>query len=867
MGIQSQIMKLSAKAVFTHIAVLLFFIVASIAYFYPVIQGKGIYQSDIALYTGMAKERNEYKKNTGIESYWTNHPFGGMPTYQLGANYPHDYVKKLDRLIRFLPRPADYLFLYFVSFYILMLCMKVDWRLAILGSLAFGFSTYYIIILGVGHNAKAHAIGYLPMLLGGILLVFRKKYILGFILTAVAMALEVSANHYQMTYYFMLLVLILGAVYLVEAIRKKKLKHFFLSIGILLGAVLLGIATNATGLMATKEYADWSTRGKSALTINPDGSAKEIKDGLDREYITQYSYGIVESLNLFAPRLFGGSNSEDLGKDSKAYEFLTGQGLPPSRALEFTEGLPLYWGKQPGTAGPAYLGSVVFFLFVLSMFLVKGKKKWWLLGGVVLSLLLSWGKNHPSFEGYSVVGYALFSLCTIAIFFIKNRKLRGWLVLGSIMSMLLAWSEYLPTPTNFMIDYFPLYNKFRAVSSIQVILELCVPILAILGLKRLFSDNLKKDEKLRAIKLSAIIAAGLVIGLFLIKGMFDFEGLSDATYQQYFGEELMTMIQRDREAVYINDSFRSLIYMLLTATVVFLVAKGALKRNIAFIAIGILIVFDLVGVNQRYVNKGDFVRQRLIDQPYQASEADRQILADKSIFRVFDPSEGLVGSRTAYFHKTLSGYHAAKPAKLQDLFEFHLYSNNLDVLNMLNVKYVFQEDEEGQRVPTVNPNANGPAWFIDNLVAVDNADAEIKALDSLNTKVSAIFDTSSNVDLKAQRFEKDSLANITVKDHRPDVITYQTNNANLGFAVFSEMHYPKGWKVTLDGKEVTHYRVNYALRGMEVPEGQHEIIFRFEPEVVKTGSTIALASNVLLGLLVLGGMFWWLRKPKKKEKA
>ncbi|MEM1258123.1 MAG: YfhO family protein [Bacteroidota bacterium] len=811
-------MKLSAKGIFTHLAVVLFFIVASLAYFYPVIQGKGIYQSDIAQYKGMAKERNDYKKSTGIESYWTNTPFGGMPTYQLGANYPHDYVKQLDRLIRFLPRPADYLFLYFIGFYILMLCMKVDWRLAILGSLAFGFSTYYIIILGVGHNAKAHAIGYLPMLLGGILLVFRKQYMLGFVLTAIAMALEISANHYQMTYYFMLLVLVLGLVYLVDAIRKRKLKHFFLSIGILVGAVVLGIATNATGLMATKEYADWSTRGTSTLTMNPDGSEKEIKNGLDREYITHYSYGIVESLNLVVPRLFGGTNAEDLSKDSKVYEFLTGQGLPPSRALEFTENLPLYWGKQPGTAGPAYIGAVTFLLFILSLFLVKGKKKWWLLGGVLLSLLLSWGKNFPAL-------------------------------------------------TNFMIDYFPLYNKFRAVSSIQIILELCVPILAILGLKRLFSDTVKRMEKLRAIKLSAIIAGSFAIGLFLIKGIFDFKSSGDATIITYYGEEIMTMIQRDREAVYISDSFRSLIYMLLTAAVLFLMTRGTLKRNLALIAIGVLIVFDLVGVNQRYVNEADFIRQRLIDKPFQATETDRQIQGDNSIFRVFDPSEGLVGSRTAYFHKTLSGYHAAKPAKLQDLFEFHLYNNNLDVLNMLNVKYIFQEDEEGRPVPTVNPDANGPAWFVEHLIAVENPDAEIKSLDSLNTKVSAVFDTATNPALKAQRFEKDSLSSIAVKDHRPDVITYATKNSNRGFAVFSEMHYPQGWVVTLDGTEVPHYRVNYALRGMEVPAGQHEITFRFDPEVVKTGSTIALASNIILALVMLGGMVWVFKKPKKKDKA
>ena len=339
-------MKLSVKAFLNTFFVLVFFAVASLAYFYPVLQGKAIYQSDIAQYKGMAKERNDFKEETGEESYWTNSAFGGMPTYQLGANYPHDYVKKLDRLIRFLPRPADYLFLYFLGFFVLMLCLKVKYRMAVLGALAFGFSTYLIIILGVGHNAKAHALGYIPMVLGGIVLVFRKKYLLGFILTAVAMALEISANHYQMTYYFGLLVLILGLVQLINSIRKKTLKHFFISLGILIGAVLLGIASNATGLMATQEYAKWSTRGKSELTINPDGSPKEATDGLDKDYITYYSYGVLESLDLFVPRLFGGSGNEDLGENSKVYKYLIEQGASAKQAEELS-GLYLYWGPHP----------------------------------------------------------------------------------------------------------------------------------------------------------------------------------------------------------------------------------------------------------------------------------------------------------------------------------------------------------------------------------------------------------------------------------------------------------------------------------------------------------------------------------------
>jgi len=467
-------MRTSLKAFFIHFFVAVFFVIAALAYFSPVLSGKILYQNDIAQYTGMAKEQNDFRKKTGDEPYWTNGAFGGMPTYQLGAYYPHNYVKKLDNLIRFLPRPADYLFLYFLGFYILLCCMKVDYRLAIIGALAFGFSTYLIIIFGAGHNAKAHAMGYIPMLLGGIILVFRKEYLWGFVLTAIAMALEVQANHYQMTYYFMLLVLILGIVYLIDAIRKKYLKHFFISVGLLLLAVSLGIAANATGLLATKEYADWSTRGPSELTINPDNSLKEKSNGLSNEYITQWSYGVTESLNLFVPRLFGGASTENLGKDSKTYDYLVERGLPRNRALEFTSGLPLYWGEQPSVAGPAYIGAIIFFLFFLGLFLVNKKAKWWLLGGVVMSLVLSWGKN--------------FGLLT-----------------------------------DFMIDYFPLYDKFRAVSSIQVILEFCAPILSILALVAVFDPTIAKAKKLNALKYTILGIIGLGVLLFVLKGTFDFE--------------------------------------------------------------------------------------------------------------------------------------------------------------------------------------------------------------------------------------------------------------------------------------------------------------------------------------------------------
>lgn len=810
-------MKKGFKAFLTHFFVAVFFVIAALAYFHPVLQGKVIYQHDIAQYTGMAKEQNDFRKHTKTEPYWTNSAFGGMPTYQLGAYYPHDYIKKLDSLIRFLPRPADYLFLYFIGFYILLCCMKVDYRLAIVGALAFGFSTYLIIIFGAGHNAKAHAMGYMPIVLGGILLVFRKRYLWGFVLTALAMALEIRANHYQMTYYFMLLVVLLGIVHLVDAIRKNYLKHFFVSVAILFGAVLLGVAANATGLMATKEYADWSTRGKSELTIDAYGNKKENVEGLDKKYITQWSYGVAESMNLFVPRLFGGGSSDNLGEDSKAYSFLLDKGLPRDRALGLVQQVPLYWGDQPITSGPAYIGAIVFFLFLLGLVLVRKKAKWWLLGGTVMSLALSWGKN--------------FGLLT-----------------------------------DFMIDYFPLYDKFRAVSSIQVILELCAPVLAILALVALFDSSIEKSRKSKAFLISVGTFVGICILLLLFKGTFSFEAPTDASLRDNGMADLADMFTADRKSVYTTDLFRSLIFVLLAATAIWAYLKDKLKQNVVIIVLGALIVFDLVGVDLRYVNKDNFVAKRRMLQPFQQTPVDQQIKKDKSIFRVYDQQEGF-GARTAYFHQSIAGYHAAKPAGMQDLFDFHIANGNMSVLNMLNVKYVIQQDKEGNSYPALNPEANGNAWFIEKLIPVANADEEIKALKNLNTAKEAVVNSSKVKDITRTNFKRDSTARIDLTDYKPNHLKYRTRSKNSGLAVFSEMYYPHGWKAFIDGKPSEHFKVDYVLRAMEVPEGRHDIEFKFEPEVVETGSKITLASSIVLGLIVFGGLglsFWRSRKTDGK---
>ncbi|MGC6430700.1 MAG: YfhO family protein [Jejuia sp.] len=816
-------MQSQLKNSLSHILVLLGFVVVSLAYFSPVLQGKQIYQSDIVQYIGMSKQQKDYEKTTGEETYWTNSAFGGMPTYQLGARYPHNYIKKLDLTLRFLPRPADYLFLYLLSFYILMLVLKVDFKLAALGALAFGFSTYLIIILGVGHNSKAHAIAYMPLVLSGILLVFQKRYILGFLLTAVAMGLELVANHFQMTYYLLLLVIVLGMVYLVDAIKKKVLPHYFKSIAILVAAVVLAIGLNATNVLATQEYVKHSTRGKSELTINPDGSPKDVTSGLDKDYITQFSYGFAETFNLFIPRFMGGGNAENLGKDSETYEAIRKLGATHTQALEQAEHAPMYWGDQPIVEAPAYVGAVILFLFVFGLYLVKGRLKWWLVGGVILSLLLSYGKNW---------------------FFVTDPQ-----------------PDSNPI-TNFFINYIPLYNKFRAVTSIQVILELCIPVLGVFGLVRLFNDFNKNEEKLKALKYATAITGGIAL-VFLLFGrsLFDFVGTNDGRYIQSLGQDFIRAVRDDRKAIFTSDTIRSLILVLLSAALIFGYLKQKVKQNWVIAGFMALILFDLVGVNKRYVNEDDFVSSIQMSKPFSANEVDTQILKDTTHFRVFDLVSG--PSKPSYFHNSLSGYNAAELKRYREVFDWYVSRNNLNVLNMLNTKYIIAQDEEGNIYPYLNDEANGNAWFVKTANQVSSANEEIIMLDSLDTKNRALYSNNTKASKSLEdNYIVDSTSVITLETVKPNYLKYMTSNTHKGFAVFSEIYYPKGWKVTIDGKETDFVRVNYILRGMEVPAGHHVIEFKFDPEVVKTGSTISLASSALFGVLLLIGLFFEFKSKK-----
>jgi len=811
---------------YPHFLAVLGFVVISLIYFYPVLEGKKIYQSDIAQYTGMAKEQNDFRKETGQEPYWTNSAFGGMPTYQLGAKYPHNYVKQIDEALRFLPRPADYLFIYFLGFYVLLCTLKIDPLKAFFGALAFGFSTYLIVILGVGHNAKAHAIAYMPLVIAGFVMVFQKRYIKGGLLMMAAAALELNANHIQMTYYLFLLLLVMGIWFLIGIIKNKEYKHLGISLGIFLIAGLLAVGTNATNLMATVEYAKYSTRSNSELTVDPDGHPKANTNAMSYEYITDYSYGIAESLDLISPRLFGGSSGHDkVPEDSHIVEFLQtqqiseGEYISKQQAMEIAgSGIPTYWGDQYSVAAPAYIGAIVFFLFVLAMFSEERKIKYAFLAGAIMSLLLSWGKHFPVL-------------------------------------------------TNFFIDYFPMYNKFRAVASIQVLLEVCIPILAVMGLYSFF--KLEKERQWKSLWQSGAVALGLIVLLFLCKGMFNFAGLNDDAVLQAYGQEFLDALKADRKVMYSADLLRSGFLILISAGTLWLYNKQKLSQTMAVVLVGLFMIGDLFFVDKRYVDGDSFQSASKIDIPFQPTVADQQIMQDTSNYRVFDVGGSLNSARASYFHKSLGGYHAAKPRKLQQIFEYQLAKNNMSVLNMLNVKYVIQTDEKGLEVPSLNGQANGNAWFVSKVRIVNTPDEEMKSLDRMNTKTSAVINKTRFPEAVTKTlFTVDSTATIRLKSYEPNELKYLSSNTNEGLAVFSEIYYTPGWNAYIDGKLVPHFEVNYTLRGLKVPAGKHTIDFKFEPQVVKTGSTIALVSFLLMLVLLGAGIYSeWKKKQGVKHIA
>ena len=786
------IMKKSTKInIAKHITVIIFFIITAVLFFSPVLKGKKILQNDIVQYSGMSKELKDYRSNYEKETYWVNNAFSGMPTYQLGAKYPHNYIKKLDLLIRFLPRPADYLFLYFIGFYFLMLSLKIEYRLAVLGALSFGFSTYLIIIIGAGHNAKAHAISYMPFVLGSIIYVVRKKYIIGFILTAIFLGLQLTANHFQMTYYLMFIVIVMAIWFVIKCLKDNDRVHLIKTIVVLFTSLVFSLLMNSSNILTTMEYSKESTRGNSSsLTINSDGSPKEnFSKGLDREYITQWSYGVFESLNLFIPKIVGGGSFEKLDSNSSFYQILRKSGYSPLESNQIVKNSPTYWGNQPFVEAPAYVGIAVFFLFVFSVFLYRGNHRSWLLASIILSLLLSFGKN--------------FSFLT-----------------------------------DLFISYFPIYDKFRAVSSIQVILELCIPVMAILGLSTLFSDKIMTKSKIRALNFTGMVFLLILIVLYLIKGFLPFSGISD----QYMDETIVEALIEDRKEIYVSQLLKSFIFISIIFSLIFLFIKEKLKKNYFIVSLAIIISTDLILFSKNYVNDENFVDAVNVENPYNLDEVYKSIIDDKSDYRVLDLTEN--STKPNYFFNSINGYHAAKLGRYNDVMDFYLNKNHLNTLSMLNTKYIIF-NQEGEKQIFKNEFSSGSAWFVKENINVFDDDQEIKSLDTLNYK-----EISVSQSFESKKYYNNT-SSIVVAEKKSDYIRYDVSSDDTGLIIFSEIFYPKGWKAYINDQEVTMERFNYILRGLEVPKGKHRLEFVFDPTIVKLSSNISLFSTLGFVFIIL----------------
>ena len=807
-------MQLDFKKIIPHFIAFVIFILVSIGYFNPVLKGMILNQSDLVQAKGMEHEREVYKAKDGKEIYWTNAAFGGMPTYLLGASYPYNYTLKIQKVLSFLPRPANFLFLYFISFYILMIVMKMDWKLAILGSLAFGFSTYYIIIIGVGHLAKVRAIAYFPLVLAGILLVFeRKKYLWGFFLTTLALALEINSGHYQMTYYLLFAVLILGLFFLIDSYQAHQLKNFGKELAILVFAAILSFAMNLNHILPAKQYIQESIRGKQILSITPDGKPKPIKEGLDYNYITEYSYGLTETFNLLVPRFMGGSNMENLGKKSHLYRALLDK-TDERSAGEFVKNVSTYWGEQPIVAAPAYIGASVIFLALLSLFFYKGKHKKWILTTIVLVLLLSWGKN------FSIL-------------------------------------------TDFFIKYIPLYNKFRTVASIQVILEFLIPVLAVLGLYAFINSNENYQQKKKKLLNVYYVLAGLLL-IFIVMGgsFFTFESPNDAWYAKY---GLLQALIEDRKDMLRYDSIRSLFFITLVFAGLWFYLKNKINKRLLFGLFSLIVLLDLGGVDKRYVNDDNFVDSDYFDRIFRPTALDQQILKDKSYYRVLNLTRSpLNDGITSYFHKQLGGYHAAKPRRIQDIFDFYLSKGiQPQILNMYNVKYLIVPTDKAAEVQQ-NPEANGNAWFVKSMKKVSDANEEILALKNLQTKDIAVL--QNKYANRIPEIARDSSSYIKLLSYHPEKLIYKSQNKSDGLAVFSENYYPHGWKASIDGKPAKILKADYSLRALFIPAGKHTIVFEFVPKIVQVGGKISFISYIIFLSALLSGIFYINKKRKNEAK-
>jgi hypothetical protein len=791
-----------------HLVAIGIFIVVAFAYFYPVLEGKVLKANDSTVSKINSKEIQDYREKNGKEPLWTNSIFGGMPAYLISTKYPGNLIKHVDTLLRMFKMPVSVLFLSMVGFYILLLIFGFDPWLAMTGALAYGLSSFFFQILGAGHNTQAIALSYMPPMIGGIYYAYKRDVIKGALLTAFFLALEIQANHPQITYYAMLCLLVFGIVEFIYSYKNKSVIKFLKTSAILIIPFIIAIGINFASLYTTWEYGKYSIRGKSDLILND----KNITSGLDKDYILFWSYGVDETLNLLIPNYKGGS-SKPFDRNSETFKALRQNNAAPETLNQTQK----YWGTQPGTDGPHYVGAIVFFLFVLGLFLVKGPEKWWLLAATLLSIMLAWGKN------------------------------------------------FMPL-SNLFIDFFPGYNKFRAVTMILVIAEFCIPLLGFLALRDIFNGKTLRKEILKSLKIASGITGGFVLLVIIIPGI---AGSFLGSYESGYPDWLRSAMITDRKDLLRSDAFRSLVFILLSAGVILGFVFEKIRKAQAILIIGILIVFDLWTVDKRYLNADRFEKPAAIQKSFTPTTADAFILKDKSIYRVLNLTVSPFNdnSPTSYFHKSIGGYHGAKLKRYQEFIdtvlnrnferiqtvksieEFQSVINSTFALNMLNTRYVIYNPDAPA---LVNQNALGNAWFVEKPVMVENANKEISSLNNFNPAKEVLIDKIFQDQVTKSSYPLLENEKIELISYQPDKLVYRYSAREEKLAVFSEIYYPAGWKSYIDGKETKYLRADFLLRGMVVPAGDHEIKFVFEPTSYITGNKISLASSVLLILVFTG---------------
>lgn len=800
------------KLLAPHLLAVVVFLVVTFLYFPPLMEGKAIRQGDIMQFQGMSKEIQDFRESTGKEPLWTNSMFGGMPAYQISVLYKNNIAKTLNNIISLnLEVPAVYLFLSLVGFYILMLVLGANIWVAVAGAFAFAFSSYFFIIEAAGHNSKAHAMAFMAPILAGVILSFRGKYILGAAVFALFLALQIYANHLQITYYTAITILIFGIVELFYAYKEKRLSRFFKATGILAAVAIVAASTNFTSMLLTYEYGKDSTRGKSELTAD----VADKTSGLDKSYIlNDYSYGVTETFNLFIPNFMGGG-MEDVGQNSESFEWLQQNNVP--NAAQIVERMPTYWGDQRFTAGPVYIGAVIIFLFVLGLFMLNGVFKWWIVAATLLSILLAWGRN-------------------------------------------MEWFSTL------FINFFPGYNKFRTVSMILVIAQLTIPVLGMLTFIKILRGDFDKKVLTKNLLYTLYVTGGFALLSVLIAGMISFT--SDKDSNLGWPEGLLSALVSDRESLFRADAFRSLIFVVLTAGLIWMIIKEKLKLVWASVVLAGLFLLDLGTVGKRYLNSDNFVTKREARTPYTPGEADQMILQDTGYYRVMNLTvDPFNDASTSYFHKSIGGYHGAKLKRYQELIDRHISKMNMQVLNMLNTKYFIVAAQNQPPMAQINSEALGNAWFVDTVKMVENADQEIAALSQITPATTAVVDKRFQQLVPKQIFESDSLSTINLTQYQPNLLVYNVNATSEKVAVFSDIYYNKGWNAYLDGKLTPHFRANYVLRAMIIPAGNHKLEFKFEPKSYETGETVSLASSILLVILLVSAFGFEIFKFVKKEKS